>query len=134
MFNVERSNVKRFNVEQRGDYIVMAGPVDFPTVQWARKMSALAQNFAGLSPDDLRKLSNFLDKLADLRQQEGELSDQQLQVIMQGLRTKELVKLELQKGGIYVEFSGGGFEYERFLVRVDGKVPNGRYQTKKVVE
>ncbi len=109
----------------------MAGPVDFPTVQWARKMSALTQNFAGLSPDDLRKLSNFLVKLADLRQQEGELSDQQLQVIMQGLRTKELVKLELHKGGIYVEFSGGGFEYERFLVRADGKVPNSRYQTKK---
>src|SRR5574341_1035608 len=99
----------------------MAGPVDFPTVQWARKMSASAQNFAGLSPADLRKLSNFLDKLADLRQQEGELSPQQLQVIMQGLYTKQLVRLELGKGGILVEFTGGGFEYERFLVRADGK-------------
>lgn len=110
----------------------MAGPVDFPTVQWARKMSALAQSFAGLAPADLRKLSNFLDRLADLRQQEGELSDQQLQVIMQGLRSKELVRLQLEKGGVFVEFSGGSFEYERFLVRADGKVPNSRYETKKV--
>lgn len=111
----------------------MAGPVDFPTVQWARKMSALAQNFAGLAPADLRKLSNFLDKLADLRQQEGELTEQQSQVIMQGLRSKELVKLELAKGGVSVEFSGGGFEYERFLLRADGKVPNNRFETKKAI-
>lgn len=112
----------------------MAGPVDFPTVQWARKMSAVAQNFAGLDPADLRKLSNFLDKLADLRQQEGELSDQQLQVVMQGLRSKDLVKLQLDKGGLLVEFSGGGFEYERFLIRADGKVPNSRYETKKTAD
>ena len=109
----------------------MAGPVDFPTVQWARKMSALVQNFAGLAPSDLRKLSRFLDRLADLRQQEGELTEAQLQVILQGLRSKELVKLELEKGGVLVEFSGGGFEYERFLLRADGKVPNSRYETKK---
>ena len=112
----------------------MAGPVDFPTLQWARKMSALAQNFTGLAPADLRKLGHFLDKLAGLREQEGELSDQQLQVIMQGLRSKELVKLELHKGGVLVEFSGGGFEYERFLVRADGKVPNSRYETKKTAD
>jgi hypothetical protein len=97
-------------------------------------MSALAQNFAGLAPADLRKLSNFLDKLADLRQQEGELSDQQLQVIMQGLRSKDLVKLKLDKGGLLVEFTGDGFEYERFLVRADGKVPNSRYETKKTAD
>jgi hypothetical protein len=109
----------------------MYGSVDFPTVQWARKMATLAQNLSGLAPADLRKLGNFLDKLAHLRQQEGELTDQQLQVIMQGLRTKELVKLELDKGGVLVEFSGDGFEYERFLVRADGKVPNSRYETKK---
>jgi hypothetical protein len=109
----------------------MTGPVDFPTVQWARKMSALAQNFAGVAPADLRKLSNFLDKLAALREQSGELSEQQVQVIMQGLRSKELVKLELEKGGVFVEFAGGGFEYERFLVRADGKMPNSRYESKK---
>lgn len=109
----------------------MAGPVDFQTVQWARKMTALAQNFSGLSPNDLRQLNNFLGKLAQFRENEGELSEQQLQVIMQGLRTKELVRLETHKGGVYVEFTGGGFEYERFLIRADGKVPNSRYESKK---
>lgn len=109
----------------------MAGPVDFPTVQWARKMSALVQNFNGLAPADLRKLSAFLGKLADFRENEGELTGPQLQVIMQGLHTKQLVRLEPHKGGVYVEFSGGGFEYERFLIRVDGKVPNHRYESKK---
>lgn len=109
----------------------MAGPVDFPTLQWARKMSALVPALAALAPADLRKLSSFLDKLAGLREQEGELSEQQVQVIMQGLRGKELVRLEKEKGGVLVEFTGGGFEYERFLVRADGKVPNSRYETKK---
>jgi hypothetical protein len=55
-----------------------------------------------------------------------------LQVILQGLRSKDLVRLALEKGGVLVEFSGGGFEYERFLLRADGKVPNSRYETKKV--
>ena len=109
----------------------MPEPVDFATVQWARKMTVLVQNFAGLSPTDLRKLSNFLDKLADFRQNEGELSEQQLQVIMQALRTKTLVKLETHKGGVHMEFTGGGFEYERFLVRADGKVPNSYYEQKR---
>jgi hypothetical protein len=110
----------------------MTGPVDFPTVQWARKMSGLAQHFTGVAPTDLRKVSNFLDKLADLREQSGELTEPQLQVIMQELRSKDLVKLTLEKGGVLVELSGGGFEYERFLVRADGKVPNSRYETKKI--
>jgi hypothetical protein len=111
----------------------MVSAVDFSTVQWARKMTALAPHFAALSPADLRKLSSFLEHLANLRQQEGELSEPQWQVIMQGLHTKELVKLEADKGGVRVEFSGGGFEYERFLVRSDGKVPNSRYESKKAV-
>lgn len=109
----------------------MAGTVDFATVQWARKMSVLAENFAGLSPTDLRKLGNLLDRLADFREAEGELTDQQLQVILQSLHTKELVRLEAEKGGALVEFSGGGFEYERFLIRADGKVPNFRYESQK---
>jgi hypothetical protein len=40
----------------------------------------------------------------------------------------------LAKGGILVEFTGGGFEYERFLIRTDGKVPNSRYETKKIAD
>jgi hypothetical protein len=107
------------------------GPTDFATVQWARKMTSLVQNFTDLSPTDLRKSSDFLDKLADFRQNEGELSEQQLQVIMQALHTKTLVKLETHKGGAHVEFTGGGFEYERFLIRPDGKVPNSYYETKR---
>jgi hypothetical protein len=109
----------------------MLDPSDFASVQWGRRMSALVQNFAGLSPADLRKLSNFLSKLAGLREQEGELSDPQLMVIMQNLRNKELVRLESQKGGILVEFSGGGFVYERFLLRTDGRMPNSRYEAQK---
>ncbi len=109
----------------------MLNPSDFASVQWGRKMSALAQNFTGLSPDDLRKLSAFLTRLADLRQNEGKLSDEQLRVIMQNLRTKELTQLEVHKLGIFVEFTGGGFEYERFLIRTDGRMPNNRYESKK---
>jgi len=110
----------------------MVGPVDFSTVQWARKMVALGQQLAGLSPTDLRKLSNFLKKLAALRDGEATLSEQQLQVIMQSLHLRdELTILEARKGGVYVEFTGGGYAYERFLIREDGKVPNSRYETKK---
>lgn len=109
----------------------MTARVDFTTVQWARKMVALMPNLTGLSPADLRKLSNFLEKLADFRQNEAELSEQQLQVIMQHLHTKRLVQLETHQGGAYVVFSGGGLTYERFLIRPDGRVPNNRYEAKK---
>lgn len=109
----------------------MLDPSDFASVQWGRKMSALAKNFQGLSPDELRKFSVFLQKLADLRHSEAELSEAQLTVIMQNLRGKELVRLESQKGGVLVEFTGGGFEYERFLLRDDGRMPNSRYESKK---
>lgn len=107
------------------------GPFDFSTVQWARRMTALNQNFAGMSPDDLVKLSNYLEKLAEFRQSGGELTDQQLQVILQNLHGKTLVKLEPLKGNVMVEFSGGGFEYERFLLRADGRMPNHKYDAKK---
>ncbi|MCB0166312.1 MAG: hypothetical protein KDI79_18930 [Anaerolineae bacterium] len=109
----------------------MLNPSDFASVQYGRKMSALAQHFAGVSPNDLRKFSNFLLKLADLRESEVELSAQQLNVIMQNLRTKDLTKLEAHKGGVMVELTGGGFEYERFLLRDDGRMPNSRYDAKK---
>ena len=109
----------------------MLNPSDFASVQYGRKMSTLAQHFAGVSPDDLRKFGTFLQKLADLRENEGALSPQQLNVIMQNLRTKELTSLAVHKGGIMVEFTGGGFEYERFLLRDDGRMPNSRYDAKK---
>ena len=110
----------------------MLNPSDFASVQYGRKMSALGEQFKGVSPNDLRKFSTFLQKLADLRENEGELSPQQLNVIMQNLRTKELTKLEVHKGGVMVEFTGGGFEYERFLVRDDGRMPNSRYEAQKM--
>lgn len=109
----------------------MTGAVDFATVQWSRQMSAAVRGLAALKPGDLRRLSNFLAKLADFQENGGELTEQQLQVILQGLHTKELARLETHAGGAYVEFRGGGFEYERFLVRADGKVPNNRYEAKK---
>ncbi len=110
----------------------MLNPSDFASVQWARKMGTLAEQFASVSPTDLRKFSHFLTLLADLRENEGELSERQLQVIMQNLRSKELTRLEIAKGGIMVELTGSGYEYERFLLRDDGRMPNNKYEYKKV--
>ena len=109
----------------------MTGPIDFATVQWARKMTAIVQNMIDLPPDDLRKLADLAEKLAEFRQNEGALSEQQMQVILQNLHTKTLVRLTPHKGGAFVEFTGGSFEYEKFLVRADGRVPNNRYEAKK---
>jgi hypothetical protein len=109
----------------------MLNPSDFASVQYGRKMSTLARQFDGVAPDDLRKFGQFLDQLAGLRAQEVRLSDQQLSIIFQNLRTKQLVKMEPHKGGVMVELTGGGFEYERFLVREDGRMPNSRYESKK---
>ncbi len=110
----------------------MLNPSDFASVQWGRKMSTIAQHFAGVSPADLRKFSSFLIQLANLRENAGQLSEQQVVIIMQNLRSKTLTRLEVAKGGIRVEFTGGGYEYERFLIRQDGRMPNGRYEAKKV--
>jgi hypothetical protein len=109
----------------------MLNPSDFASVQWGRKLATLSQNFTTLSPDELRKLSQFLNQWANIRENGAELTPQQINIILQNLRLKDLVKLEVQKGGIYVELTGGGFEYERFLLRDDGRMPNGRYEAKK---
>lgn len=112
----------------------MLNPSDFKSVQYGRQMSVLARQFDGVAPDDLRKFAGFLEKLADFRAAEGSLSDAQLAVIFQNLRTKTLVSLQPHKGGALVEMTGGGFEFERFLVRDDGRMPNNRYESKKVVD
>ena len=109
----------------------MLNPSDFASVQWGRKLMTLAQPLGGLTPEELRKLAQFLNHWANLRENGTELSEAQIVVILQNLRLKELVKLEAQKGGLYVEFTGGGFEYERFLLRDDGRMPNSRYESKK---
>lgn len=110
----------------------MTGPVDFAVVQWARRMTTLIQTMANQPPADMIKLGDFLVKLADFRQDGGDLTESQLQVIMQGLFNKKLVKLETHKGGVYLEFTGSGIEYERMVVRADGKIPNTYYKLKKV--
>ncbi len=51
-------------------------------------------------------------------------------VILQNLYNKTLTQIHADKGGVVVEFTGGGYEYERFLVRTDGRVPNSRYEAK----
>ncbi len=61
-----------------------------------------------------------------------QLSDQQMTVILQNLYDKTLTQIQADKGGVVVEFTGGGYEYERFLVRTDGRVPNSRYEAKAV--
>lgn len=110
----------------------MLNPSDFASVQYGRKMAALARHFDGISPADLRKFAGFLEQLAALRAGEMALTDAQLTVIFQNLRSKELVSLQPHKGGVLVELTGGGFEYERFLVRDDGRMPNNRYDAKKI--
>jgi hypothetical protein len=61
-----------------------------------------------------------------------QLSDQQLTVILQNMFGKGLTQIQADKVGVVVEFTGGGFEYERFLVRADGRVPNSRYEAERV--
>jgi len=109
----------------------MTSSIDFATVQWSRKMTAVVQPLVDLSATDLQKLSQLVQQLAGYREQEGTLSGPQLQVILQNLHTKDINRLETHKGGAFVEFSGSGLEYERFVIRDDGRVPNNRYESKR---
>jgi hypothetical protein len=109
----------------------MATPIDFATVQYARKLTALVEPLADLPAPDLGKLGDFLKAWGRLKEAGSDLKPQQIVVILQGLHTKDLLTLEAVKGGVQVEFTGGGFEYERFLLRQDGRVPNHRYQARK---
>jgi hypothetical protein len=103
--------------------------VDFAAVHWARRMAEALQPLLGLQPEDIQRLVPLIQALARLPA--AELSPQQLTVILQGMFGKTLTRLEAEKGGLLVEFTGGGYEYERFLVRTDGRVPNSRYEAKK---
>ena len=47
----------------------MLNPSDFASVQYGRKMNALAQQFAGVSPDDLRRAILYRHHLSALRLQ-----------------------------------------------------------------
>jgi hypothetical protein len=70
--------------------------------------------------------------MLSLAEREIQLSDQQLTVILQNMFNKNLTQIRADKGGVVAEFTGGGFEYERFLVRADGRVPNSRYEAEPV--
>jgi hypothetical protein len=106
--------------------------VDFAAVQWARRMAEVLGALRNLEPGDLSRLVPLVNGMAGLAEQGVPLSDPQLTVILQNMFHKTLTRLQADKGGVLVEFTGGGFEYERFLVRADGRVPNSRYEAKAV--
>jgi len=110
---------------------VTAMMVEFAAVQWARRMAEALEPLRTLKEDDLRRLSPLVEGMATLSEQGEPLSDPQLTVILQNLFSKRLTHLRADKGGVWVEFTGGGFEYERFLIRADGRVPNSRYEAKR---
>jgi hypothetical protein len=106
--------------------------VDFAAVQWARRMIEVLRALRDLESGDLGRLIPLINGMANLAEQGVQLSDQQLTVILQNMFNKALTRLQADQGGVWVEFTGGGFEYERFLVRADGRVPNSRYEAKAV--
>lgn len=104
---------------------------DFASVQWAQKIANTLQPLNDLSSEDLKKLGQLLTELAHLRAEGAVPTPAQMTVILQNLHTKNLNLLEAVKGGLMVHFSGGGFEFERFLLREDGRIPNHKYESKK---
>ncbi len=106
--------------------------VDFAAVQWARRMAEALRPLGALEPDELSKLAPLLEGMVSLSEGGTQLSDPQMTVILQNLFSKTLTRIQADKGGVVVEFTGGGYEYEHFLVRTDGRVPNSRYEAKAV--
>jgi len=102
--------------------------VDFNAVMWARRTAEALEPLRSLEASDLDRLTSLIRAMSDLAKRGIRLSDQQFSVILQNLYSKSLIQVQAEKGGILVEFTGGGFEYERFLVRSDGRVPNSRYE------
>lgn len=107
------------------------GPIDFASVQWARKRSTELEALLALPADEMGKLANFLEKLAALKAADVTPTPAQMTVLLQNLHTKNLTSLEGVRGGMIVEFSGGGFVYERYLLKNDGRIPNYKYESKK---
>lgn len=106
--------------------------IDFAAVQWARQMAQVLEPLRNLEAENLKRLAPLIAGMVSLLDQGIQLSDQQLTVMLQNMAEKTLIQVQADKGGVLVEFRGGGFEYERFLVRADGRVPNSRYQAKSV--
>lgn len=110
-----------------------SAPLDFATVQWARRRTSDLENLLALPATEIGKVAQLLQQIADLKAAEADLTEAQLTVILQNLHTKTLNSLEAVKGGVMVCFSGGGFEMETFLLKPDGRVPNNKYQSKKAL-
>lgn len=106
-------------------------PIEFATVQWARKRSHELEALLSLSSNDMQKIAILLEKLAMLKSQDVTPTTAQMTVLLQNLHTKQLDSLEAVKGGIMVQFSGGGYNFERFLLKEDGRIPNHKYQSEK---
>ena len=107
------------------------GPIDFATVQWARRRAAELEPLLALPAEEVDKVAGFLAKLAALKAADVTPTPAQMTVLLQYLHTKNLDSLEAAKGGLLAQFSGGGYEYERFLLRADGRMPNHKYQSKR---
>ena len=106
--------------------------IDFASVQWARRLQGSLTPFLEKPETDLRKLSQLFNGLANLKQADVVPTEAQLTVLLQYIHTRNLDSLEVTKGGLMVQFSGGGYEYERFLLRDDGRMPNHKYTAKKL--
>jgi hypothetical protein len=104
--------------------------IDFAAVQWSRRIADALRPLQNLTHEDLRRLLPLIQGMSELPE-EAALTDEQLGVILQNMFAKDLVRIRPDKGSVLVEFSGGGFEYERFLIRSDGRVPNSRYEAKR---
>lgn len=109
----------------------MTAPIDFATVQWARRRSAELEPLLALSAEEMERLGQLILALAPIKAAGGNPTDQQLTILLQHLHSKRLDSLEGVRGGLQVQFSGGGYEYERFLLRDDGRIPNHKYESKK---
>jgi hypothetical protein len=105
-------------------------PADFSAVMWARRMAEALEALRGLEVDDLSRLVPLIEGMAALTKQGERLSDQQLRVILENMYAKTLAQVQADRGGVLVEFTGGDFEHERFLIRADGRVPNNRYEAR----
>jgi len=110
---------------------MVGAPVDFNTVQWARKRSAELEPLLKLADHDLQKLAGLLEKLAQLKAAEVTPTPAQMTVLLQHLHSKTLDKLEAVRGGLMVQFCGGGYAYESFLLKEDGRIPNHKYQSRR---
>jgi hypothetical protein len=110
---------------------MMVDQVDFAAVQWARRTAARLDTPDELSAEDRQKVALLLERLAALKAEGITPTPTQLTVLLQYMHTKNLDSLAAQKGGLAVQLSGGGYEYECFLLKEDGRVPNYRYESKR---